>query len=467
MTFRTTFTPISNWSFRILFWVFALKSTQLHAQIPIEQLLKLKGYPVSVHPTEKDSNIIYFPMSFGSAEFAPQVFKTTLPKASDVYAIHLVYTRYRQVDTFNQPKLNEARFKNLQIIFPEAFFEKSIIWRVFEQTKPKTQKEAENYYHGFVIYLKPKTDKAAVKVEVDRMDKVIKSYRDTNVFVPEKIIWKVKKRREETGYYIPRNKNQKRAGKRYTSAGIFFREKEYRMVKDSIPGKRIPAHRENVGLFDTFGFRNTYEYKLLTTKEWPGKIAVVADVTASMTPYNTQVMLWLKFAKKPLENGKFIFFNDGNNAPDALKTIGNTGGLHIVESNNFDTVYQTMRRAIVAGQGGDIPENNIEALLAAQKKWTDIDSFLMIADNRAPVKDLINLKNVKKPVNIILCGWVDYMAINDSYIQIAAKTKGKIYTSAGVFEDFSQLKLNTSIEFNGEEYMYTKAGLTKITRIRN
>ena len=59
------------------------------------------------------------------------------------------------------------------------------------------------------------------------------------------------------------------------------------------------------------------------------------------------------------------------------------------------------------------------------------------------------------------------MAINDSYIQIAAKTKGKIYTSAGVFEDFSQLKLNTSIEFNGEEYMYTKAGLTKITRIRN
>jgi len=239
------------------------------------------------------------------------------------------------------------------------------------------------------------------------------------------------------------------------------------MVKDSIPGKRIPAHRETIGLFDTFGFRHTNEYRLLTTKEWPGKIAVVADVTASMTPYNTQVMLWLKFAKKPLENGRFIFFNDGNNSPDALKSIGNSGGLHIAESNNFDSVYQTMRRAIAAGQGGDIPENNIEAILAAQKKWTDIDSFLMIADNRAPVKDLINLKNVKKPVNIILCGWVDYMAINDSYIQIAAKTKGKIYTSAGIFDDFTKLKSNESIEFNGEEYMYSKAGLTKINRIRN
>jgi hypothetical protein len=91
----------------------------------------------------------------------------------------------------------------------------------------------------------------------------------------------------------------------------------------------------------------------------------------------------------------------------------------------------------------------------------------MIADNRAPVKDLINLKNVKKPVNIILCGWVDYMAINDSYIQIAAKTKGKIYTSAGIFDDFTKLKINESIEFNGEEYMYSKAGLTKINRIRN
>ena len=459
--------PIASWGIRLLTLAVCCISLPSFGQIPIEHLLKLKGYPVPVHPTEKDSNIIYLPMSFGSAEFSPQVFKTKLPNSVDVYAIHLVYTRYRQVDTFNQPKLNESRFKNLQIIFPEAFFEKSIIWRVFEQTKPKTQKDAETYYHGFVIYLKPKTDKAAVKVEIDKMDKVVKSYRDTSVFVPEKIIWKVKKRREETGYYIPRNKNQKRAGKRYTSAGIFFREKEYRMVKDSIPGKRIPAHRENVGLFDTFGFRNTNEYRLLTTKEWPGKIAVVADVTASMTPYNTQVMLWLKFAKKPLENGRFIFFNDGNNAPDALKSIGNTGGLHTIESNNFDSVYLTMRRAIAAGQGGDIPENNIEALLAAQKKWTDIDSFLMIADNRAPVKDLINLKNVKKPVNIILCGWLDYMAINDSYIQIAAKTKGKIYTSAGVFEDFTKLKINTPIDFNGEEYMYTKEGLTKIYRIKN
>ncbi len=461
------FNKIKTWISSLAMLVFCLASQSVKGQIPIEQLLKLKGFPIPVHPTEKDSNIIYFPMSFGSAEFAPEVFKTKLPNASEVYAIHLVYTRYRQVDTFNQPKLNEARFKNLQIIFPEVFFEKSVIWRVFEQIKPKTQKEAEGYYHGFVVYLKPKTDKLAVKLEIDRMDKVIKSYRDTNVFVPEKIIWKVKKRREETGYYLPRNKNQKRAGKRYTGPGLVFREKEYRMVKDSIPGKRIPAHRENIGLFDTFGFRHTHEYRLLTTKEWPGKIAVVADVTASMTPYNTQVMLWLKFAKKPLENGRFVFFNDGNNSPDALKSIGNTGGLHFAESNNFDSVYQTMRRAIAAGQGGDIPENNIEALLAAQKKWTDIDSFLMIADNRAPVKDLINLKNVKKPVNIILCGWVDYMAINDSYIQIAAKTKGKIYTSAGIFEDFSKLKINESIEFNGEEYMYTKAGLTKINRIRN
>jgi hypothetical protein len=59
------------------------------------------------------------------------------------------------------------------------------------------------------------------------------------------------------------------------------------------------------------------------------------------------------------------------------------------------------------------------------------------------------------------------MAINDSYIQIAAKTKGKIYTSAGIFDDFTKLKINESIEFNGEEYMYSKAGLTKINRIRN
>ncbi len=451
----------------IVLFLASSAGTSLFAQNTIESLLKLKGYPIPTHPTNPDSNIIFLPMPFGSAEFVSSVKAIKLPPATEVYAVHLVYTRFRQVDTFNQPKLNEYRFKNLQAIYPNLFEQKDVIWRVFEQSQAKTQKDAEKLFHGFVIYLKPKTDKVAVKSEIDRMDKIVKSYRDTQVFVPEKIIWKVRKRKEETGYYLPRNKNKRRAGIKYSSSGIFFRDKEYRTIKDSIPGKRIPAHRETVGIFDTFGLKNTVEYRLLTTKEWPGKIAVVADVTASMAPFNTQVMLWLRFAKVPLENGKFIFFNDGNNTPDALKVMGKSGGLYPVQSNNFDTVYQTMRKAMAAGQGGDIPENNIEALLAAQKKWGDVDSILMIADGRAPVKDFPLLKNLSKPVNIILCGWIDYMPIYDSYIQIAAKTKGKIYTQDGVFEDLHLLKKGTTIEHNGVEYLYSEIGLTRVYRIRN
>lgn len=49
-----------------------------------------------------------------------------------------------------------------------------------------------------------------------------------------------------------------------------------------------------------------------------------------------------------------------------------------------------------------------------------IDSFIMIADNNAPIKDITLIKQVTKPVNIILCGVTD--KIHPNYVELAAKT---------------------------------------------
>jgi hypothetical protein len=244
---------------------------------------------------------------------------------------------------------------------------------------------------------------------------------------------------------LPHSNDKKKQNIKYTSAGLWFRKKETRIVRDSIPLKRIPGHFEHTGFFDTFGLRKTDEYKILTRKNWEGKYAVLVDVTGSMTPYTAQVMLWMKHSKTCLENGRMVFFNDGNETPDMLKRIGYAGGLHFAESHAFDTVYKTMKTAMRRGDGGDIPENNIEALIAAQKRWPNLDTLI---------------KQVTVPVNIILCG--DLQKIHPNYVELAAKTNGRIYTIDAEVSNLNKLKLGGRIDIGKSVYEYRKEGLIKV-----
>jgi hypothetical protein len=143
-----------------------------------------------------------------------------------------------------------------------------------------------------------------------------------------------------------------------------------------------------------------------------------------------------------------------------LKRIGYAGGLHFAESHAFDTVYKTVKTAMRRGDGGDIPENNIEALIAAQKRWPNLDSFIMIADNNAAIKDISLIKQVTVPVNIILCG--DLQKIHPNYVELAAKTNGRIYTIDAEVSNLNKLKLGGRIDIGKSVYEYRKEGLIKV-----
>ena len=65
-------------------------------------------------------------------------------------------------------------------------------------------------------------------------------------------------------------------------------------------------------------------------KEWKNKI-VVTDVTGSMSPYTTQLLLWYKLHETEKDVNQFVFFNDGNMTPDDKKVIGATGGIYSCE----------------------------------------------------------------------------------------------------------------------------------------
>jgi hypothetical protein len=183
--------------------IFAFVSAE--AQVKIADIIANKPYVINLHPTDTGKLVVLLPMPFASSQFKPEVYKVKLPPASEVHAIHLVYTRYKQVDTFNQPKLNQRRLNNLKVLWPDVFKQNDIIWRVFEQKSPKTLEAAENCYHGFVVYLKNHPPKAETEKEIAKIDRVIKSYKDSQVWIPETVTYRVRRRQEETGFYQRRH----------------------------------------------------------------------------------------------------------------------------------------------------------------------------------------------------------------------------------------------------------------------
>lgn len=161
----------------------------------------------------------------------------------------------------------------------------------------------------------------------------------------------------------------------------------------------------------------------------------VTDVTSSMSPYVEELLLWnIEYATK-YPKGEFFFFNDGNGTLNDQKYIGKTGGIYQAPSSNLSDLLASVRKAIRSGNGGDVPENDLEALLEAQKTFEEMGEeqdfeFILIADNQSPVRDLQLLGQLKYPVRVILCGAQAKNAkvpIRTDYIAIAYLTNGSIH----------------------------------------
>ena len=105
----------------------------------------------------------------------------------------------------------------------------------------------------------------------------------------------------------------------------------------------------------------------LATNNWKKSI-LVCDVTASMAPYSAQVLEFIKgqFAKKDTSMTHFVFFNDGNDRKDNSKKVGSVGGIYVTKATTLEETLTNMSNAMKAGTGGDLEENNIEALIQAE-----------------------------------------------------------------------------------------------------
>lgn len=192
-------------------------------------------------------------------------------------------------------------------------------------------------------------------------------------------------------------------------------------------------------------------------------VAVIADVTGSMSPYNAKMLQWLKLQSGDARIRFFSFFNDGDMTPDNKKVIGKTGGIYNGKSNEYDEVEKLMTKAMMAGCGGDGPENNIEALLRTAEECPDCKEFVMVADALAPVKDISLLAKIKKPVRIILCG--TQWAIHPDYLNLALATGGSIHTIEQDIENLARLREGEKITIDGKEFVLQSGKFVPVYRL--
>ena len=191
-------------------------------------------------------------------------------------------------------------------------------------------------------------------------------------------------------------------------------------------------------------FKDSVVFKIMerNKKKWKN-VLIVSDWTGSIYPYSSQILNWHKLNIKnninPIKH--FVFFNDGDGKTDKEKKVGETGGIYFTKTSDLAHVLEVMTLALQNGSGGDVPENDIEAILAGIEKYTDIDEIVLIADNNSPIRDIKLTPKVTKPVRVILCG-VENGRVNPQYVNLAKYTKGSLHTIEEDIDNLASMQPN-------------------------
>jgi hypothetical protein len=321
-----------------------------------------------------------------------EVWKNTNKIIREVDLVFTAYPKNKSSWITNYDHLLNQRIKALEVLEPSLVGNDKVKWNFILQTGCHSEEDAKKMFHGAV-------------------------FKFTCVIPP------VKKERSITSQVAEEI------------------ETIYNEIETTVYGM---AEMQDSVVFKTFS-RNNWNNML-----------IVNDWTGSMYPYGAQAVLWhrLNFHKKAVKY--FIFFNDGNAKLDRQKRIGNTGGIFFGRADSLEYLLKVMKVVAKRGTGGDIPENNIEAILKGIRLIKGFDQLVMIADNNAGVRDMSLLDRVTVPVKIVLCGSRKNIPIHPHYLEIARKTGGSIHTIEEDIEGLSQLKEGDKLELSGIQYMVKK-----------
>ena len=181
-----------------------------------------------------------------------------------------------------------------------------------------------------------------------------------------------------------------------------------------------------------FGSDSTSYYTLTRNlRQWPDAV-VVCDLTSSMYPYSTQLFAWFRQNARNSAIKGLVFFTDCDSLGQQTQPNGPAGRMFVTHERDATIVLslliETARNTV--HNNGDA-ENDVEALLFAQKTFPEAKHLVLLADNMSQVKDINRLDGVTKPVHVVLCGTTGSnltLPFQPDHYTIASRTKGSLHT---------------------------------------
>lgn len=305
--------------------------------------------------------------------------------------VSLVFSKYPKDFNFWQTNYYELlanRLKTLFDIDPELN-DMSVKFNMVLETDCETEEQAKQLYHGFLI----KYDKLSKKELKEREAKRQAEAADGKV--------------------------------------------DYSSVK-----RRVDRYMKNAG-----GMLDSSVYKAFSRNlKWRDALVVV-DWTSSMYQYSAQSLAWHLDYVDTSGISYFAFFNDGDAKWEYEKKVGETGGIYFAKSDNMGKVVRVFNTAMRKGLGGEMPENDVEAMMKAIEQYDQFKELVLVADN-SMMRDFDLWDQIKHPVHVILAD-ADW-TVNPQYINLAYLTGGSFHTGTQDidFSNFSDTLIKVSkIEF--------------------
>jgi hypothetical protein len=404
--------------------------------------------------------------------------------------VDFVYPRYAETNGKNLKELNTLRLRALMGYSSFLFFNSAIEWNVYEvPQEPVNAADTmervvdDSPFVGFVIYTRPMflmKDKQYVATDVrpnswTEAQWLYQDLKQYQCFLDNDKKRRIKRKRgnlEWDGKYLPKSNRKLQNGVRYNHKGIWNRDKEYTtpvfsdtlyrtsfksdstcacLKEKYITLKLIPMKNGKKLEYDTI-----VSAVLNRNNQWK-RLMIVTDVTSGMSPYTLHMLQWRKMVDKGHRARQFVFFNDGDNIPDGA--MGASGGVYHVSSGDSRNVELRCLQAMQNGSGGAAPENDVEAILYAEKKMKPETELVLIADNWAPVRDFQLLGNIKNPVHIILTG-SNGGTINSDFLNIAYKSKGSLHTMNQDITELHELRNGDIVEVGKQTFILKNGWFT-------
>ncbi len=420
--------------------------------VSIDYLLGLPQNQVEVYELDKtDTRLVSISFDFSAGQIENEdLLDSLLSGELPIQQIDFVYTRFKVSKDFNQEKLNRSRLELLRKHASFIFDNNLIEWNFYEQVNNFNLVENKKLFHGFVIhYLNHPTytgNNGVLSTE-DEI-KTIETYLKSLVIPSTQS--EIAQIIELPIQYYPLSKSKKKKGIMYSKKFLGRWRKPTPIKYDTIRRERLTG-----GIYSPFCNDSVVTQTLRKYENKWNCNYLIEDVTGSMYPYIAQTLAWKKMKLDSSILEYFVFFNDGDRHPDG--PIGNSGGASYLKSHDFEKIGSKIQEVMQKGKGGSAPENNIEALLFAETKFDESDSYILIADNNAPVRDMKIVEKVKKPVHIILCG-VHNGRIHHSYIELAAQTGGSLHTIEEDIDDVKAMKPGDIFEMGGQKWKFLSVG---------